>query len=105
MNITWLDINASYSHSSLALPSLEAQLQSQTRSGCKIEVVSGTLKTPVDDVLMETIESNPDYILATAWLFNVKYLLSILSNWLLLHSTALVPSPLYANPIFCEPLE
>ncbi|MBQ3175150.1 MAG: DUF4080 domain-containing protein [Bacteroidales bacterium] len=80
MNITWLDINASYSHSSLALPSLEAQLQSQTRSGCKIEVVSGTLKTPVDDVLMETIESNPDYILATAWLFNVKYLLSILSR-------------------------
>ncbi len=80
MNITWLDINASYSHSSLALPALEAQLEPQTRKKCAINVVSGTIKTPIEKTIIEIIDSNPDYILATAWLFNINCLLSVLSR-------------------------
>lgn len=80
MKITWLDINASYSHSSLALPALEAQLTPQTRSKCTFHIVSGTIKTPIDQIIVETLDSKPDYIFATVWLFNKEYLISALSK-------------------------
>lgn len=80
MNITWLDINASYSHSSLALPALESQLEPKVRKRCIINVVSGTIKSPLEEIIDQTIESAPQYIFATGWLFNIEYLLSVLSR-------------------------
>ncbi len=80
MNITWLDINASYSHSSLALPALESQLETEVRKRCTINVVCGTIKSPIEDIIDQTIKSAPQYILATGWLFNIGYLLSVLSR-------------------------
>lgn len=80
MNITWLDINASYSHSSLALPALEAQLTEEIRSKCKINVVNGTIKSSIDSIIAEVIDSEPQYIFATGWLFNIDYILSVLSR-------------------------
>ena len=80
MNITWLDINSSYSHSSLAIPALESQLDEDNRKKCHIHVVSGTIKTSADTIISEVLDSLPHYILATGWLFNIDYLLSVLSR-------------------------
>ena len=80
MNITWLDIDASYSHSSLALPALEAQLTDEVRSLCTINIVSGTIKSSLDQIIAEVIDSDAQYILATGWLFNIDYLISVLSR-------------------------
>lgn len=77
MNLLWLDINASYSHSNLALPLLEAQLQQSLREKCNWKIVSGTVKTPHEKILEEIIEFTPDFIFATAWLFNIEYLVRI----------------------------
>lgn len=80
MNITWLDINASYSHSSLALPALEAQLDDEVRNKTNFRVVSGTIKSNIDSIIEELIYTNPQYILATGWLFNIEYIISVLSK-------------------------
>ena len=78
MKFLWLDINASYSHSSLALPSLEAQIGDVTNKQIEWQVVSGTIKSNKDEIISQIIACSPDYIFATGWLFNIEYLLSLL---------------------------
>ncbi len=78
MKFLWLDINASYSHSSMALPALEAQIDSETRNSIEWQIVSGTIKSCKEPIISQVTESAPDYIFATGWLFNIEYLLSIL---------------------------
>lgn len=80
MNFVWLDINASWSHSSLALPALHANLAKQTQDECNMQVVSGTIKSGIPQILEELQAKEPQYIFATAWLFNIDYLNQILSR-------------------------
>lgn len=80
MNFIWLDINASWSHSSLALPALHANLHEDTAARCNMKVVRGTVKTPVSQIVEEVAILEPTYIFATAWLFNIDYLASVLSR-------------------------
>lgn len=80
MNFVWLDINASWSHSSLALPALHANLAKQTQDECNMQVVSGTIKSGIPQILEELQAKEPSYIFATAWLFNIDYLNQILSR-------------------------
>lgn len=80
MNFVWLDINASWSHSSLALPALHANLTKQTQEECNMQVVSGTIKSGISQILEELQAKEPSYIFATAWLFNIDYLNQILSR-------------------------
>lgn len=80
MNFVWLDINASWSHSSLALPALHANLEPQTREACNIQVVRGTIKSPVQQIVEEMAQLQPTYIFATAWLFNINYLNEVLGR-------------------------
>lgn len=80
MKFLWLDINASYSHSSLALPALHAQLKEPVLSACNWYAVQGTIKTNPGQILSEILEIAPDYIFATGWLFNIERLLEILSK-------------------------
>lgn len=80
MNFVWLDINASWSHSSLALPALHANLAKQTQDECNMQVVSGTIKSGIPQILEELQAKDPSYIFATAWLFNIDYLNQILSR-------------------------
>ena len=67
MNISWLDINSSYSHSSLALPAIEV---------CKKEneniwsVISATINSDIYLITKEIYSQKPDVIAATLWLFN-----------------------------------
>ena len=78
MNFVWLDINASWSHSSLALPALHANLKPQTQAACNMQVVRGTIKSPVQQIVQELEQLKPSYIFATAWLFNINYLNEVL---------------------------
>ena len=78
MNFIWLDINASWSHSSLALPALHANLSPQTQAACNMQVVRGTIKSPVQQIVQELEQLQPTYIFATAWLFNINYLKEVL---------------------------
>lgn len=80
MNFVWLDINASWSHSSLALPALHANLLPATAIECDMQVVRGTIKSPVSQIVEELQVLKPDYIFATAWLFNIDYLIGVLSR-------------------------
>lgn len=78
MNFIWLDINASWSHSSLALPALHANLHPHIQERCNMQVVRGTIKSPVQQIVQELEAMQPTYIFATAWLFNVNYLNDVL---------------------------
>ncbi len=78
MKFLWLDINASFSHSSLALPALEAQLTPQIRKQTEWQVVSGTIKSNREQIISQIAIAQPSYIFATGWLFNIEYLLSVL---------------------------
>ena len=80
MNFIWLDINASWSHSSLALPALHANLSPQTQAACNMQVVRGTIKSPVQQIVQELEQLQPTYIFATAWLFNINYLKEVLGR-------------------------
>lgn len=80
MNFVWLDINASWSHSSLALPALHANLTAETAQMCNMQVVRGTIKSNISEILAELQAQNPTYIFATAWLFNTNYLREILTR-------------------------
>ena len=78
MNFIWLDINSSWSHSSLALPALHANLSPATADACNMQVVRGTIKSPVAQVVQQVAQLDPTYIFATGWLFNINYLNEVL---------------------------
>ncbi|MFR9650345.1 MAG: B12-binding domain-containing radical SAM protein [Rikenellaceae bacterium] len=72
--LVWLDISASYSHSSLALPAIEA---------CRVgddyhwSRVSGTINSDIYSLVREIYESSPSLIAATLWLFNHEVVLKV----------------------------
>ena len=80
MRILWLDINSSYSHSSLAIPALDAQLDRATREMHEWKIVSGYLKTDPDEIIQDIDCFAPEMILTTLWLFNHAYVTSILKK-------------------------
>ena len=80
MNFIWLDINASWSHSSLALPALHANLSPDTAAACNMQVVRGTIKSAVAQIVQEVAQLDPSYIFATGWLFNINYLNEVLAR-------------------------
>ena len=77
--ITWLDINSSYSHSSAALPFIEAQ-QKKHSTKYQWETVKGTLKSNIPQIISDLIKQKPDIIAYTSWLFTCDYLHQILSR-------------------------
>lgn len=80
MRILWLDINASYSHSSLAIPALHAQLSKSIKDRDIWRVVSGSINKDTTYYLSEISEFSPDIILSTLWLFNHKKVISVLER-------------------------
>jgi hypothetical protein len=81
MKILWLDINSSYSHSSLAIPAMDAQLDEYSRQKHSWEIVRGTLKTPANQILEKIYEFNPSIIFSTLWLFNHNSVNHILAKF------------------------
>lgn len=80
MRILWLDINASYSHSSLAIPALHAQLDATIESAHNWRVISGTQKKDKSYYITEAELFKPDLILSTLWLYNHKFVVSLLEK-------------------------
>ncbi|MEG1586607.1 MAG: DUF4080 domain-containing protein [Bacteroidales bacterium] len=78
MQILWLDLNSSYSHSSLALPAIHAQCQNLDQFNW--DVVRTTININVGTIVNEVVLKKPDLICATAWLFTHEHLLAILSR-------------------------
>lgn len=78
MKILWLDINSSYSHSSVALPAIHAQV-----SGCdewEWYVVRGTINDNPGALAAAVAEQRPDVIAATFWLFTHQMQIEVLSR-------------------------
>lgn len=81
MNILWLDINASYSHASLALPALHAQLMNTPLATAHHwSVVRGSTKADPNLLLEQVLEKEPQLILASLWLFTHEYVVSLLAR-------------------------
>ena len=78
MKILWLDINSSYSHSSVALPAIHAQV-----AGCyewEWCVVRGTINDNPGTLAAAVAEREPDVIAATFWLFTHQMQIEVLSR-------------------------
>ena len=78
MKILWLDINSSYSHSSVALPAIHAQVSDKKEwEWC---VVRGTINDNPGAIAAEVVQQKPDIIAATFWLFTHRMQIEILSR-------------------------
>lgn len=78
MKILWLDINSSYSHSSVALPAIHAQVAS--RQDWEWCVVRGTINDNPGSLAAAVAEHRPDVIAATFWLFTHRMQIEVLSR-------------------------
>lgn len=78
MKILWLDINSSYSHSSVALPAIHAQVSGRTE--WEWTVVRGTINDNPGALAAAVAEEKPDLIAATFWLFTHQMQLEVLSR-------------------------
>ena len=78
MRILWIDINSSYSHSSVALPAIHAQVMDKTEwEWC---VVRGTINDAPGALAAAIAEQQPDIIAATFWLFTHQMQIEVLSR-------------------------
>ena len=78
MRILWLDINSSYSHSSVALPAIHAQVSGKTEwEWC---VVRGTINEDPGTLAAAAAAEKPDVIAATFWLFTHQMQIEVLSR-------------------------
>lgn len=106
MKLLWADINASYSHSNLAFPAMEAQLPERIRRLCEWKVISGTTKSPQEELIMQITNFEPQFIFATGWLFNITYLTRLIEKCkILMPSTEVVlggPEFLGDNSLFLQ---
>ena len=78
MKILWLDINSSYSHSSVALPAIHAQVCD--RDDWEWMVVRGTINDNPGVLAAEVAAHKPDIIAATFWLFTHRMQIEVLSR-------------------------
>lgn len=78
MKILWLDINSSYSHSSVALPAIHAQVSGRT--DWEWSVVRGTINDNPGALAAAVAQEQPDVIAATFWLFTHQMQVEVLSR-------------------------
>ena len=78
MKILWLDINSSYSHSSVALPAIHAQVS--YHEDWEWSVVRGTINDNPGALAAAVAQECPDVIAATFWLFTHQMQLEVLSR-------------------------
>ena len=78
MKILWLDINSSYSHSSVALPAIHAQVSG--RAEWEWSVVRGTINDNPGTLAAAVAQEQPDVIAATFWLFTHQMQIEVLSR-------------------------
>ena len=78
MKILWLDINSSYSHASVALPAIHAQVSEKRQwEWC---VIRGTINDNPGTIAAAVTQHEPDIIAATFWLFTHRMQIEVLSR-------------------------
>ena len=75
IKIVWLDLNSSYAHSSLALPSLHAQVMHN--DNIQWAVVSATINEQVGPIIEKVYREKPIIVAASMWLFNHESLMHL----------------------------
>lgn len=78
MKILWLDINSSYSHSSVALPAIHAQVCDN--NDWEWSVVRGTINDNPGTLAAAVAEQQPDVVAATFWLFTHRMQIEVLTR-------------------------
>ena len=78
MKLLWIDLNSSYSHSSLALPAIHAQMPED--SEIQWVRVSVTINENVGMIVEKIFQHKPDILAGTLWLFNHEIMLHICSR-------------------------
>lgn len=93
MKLLWIDLNCSFSHSSLALPALHAQVMDNSQ--VEWAVVHSTNGEPTGIAVNAIYNHRPDVIAATAWLFTHEQLMHIIKRIkaLLPHATVILGGP------------
>ncbi|MCH5327528.1 MAG: DUF4080 domain-containing protein [Coprobacter sp.] len=104
MRLLWIDLNSSYTHASLALPAIHAQIPDDPM--VKWTVVSATINENIGTIVENAARYRPDIIAATTWLFNREVLLHVISRLKTLFPAATVilggPEFLDKNYVFLQ---
>ena len=79
MRLLWLNINSSYSHSSLALPSIHAQ-SAPVNLNTDWFVLDGVISSDPGTLAAEAVSFKPDIITSTVWIFNHDIQIKVLSR-------------------------
>lgn len=90
MNIVFVSVNSSYSHSSLAYGYLRA-FSERFLPDCRWTLLETSISEDRGRFLSKIIDAKPDVLLSTAYLFNVNYLMELFASF-----KALMPeTPVY----------
>jgi len=77
MKITWLAVNASFSHTSVALPLLHVAARHVPADW---KVVRATPKDNLSAVVARVVETQPDAVAATVYLFTHRFVAEVLAR-------------------------
>ena len=83
MRITFLSVNSSFSHTSMAYPILRGYCDPEKLHDWTL--VECATKEKTERVLHRLSQSNPEMILASAYIFSCKELYEILSRYVLIN--------------------
>ncbi len=75
LRLTWLDIAASHSHASAALPRLHSACMN--RDFVVWSPVHSTTRDSVEEITCRVLQTRPDLLAATVWLFNRRAVLAV----------------------------
>ena len=75
-NLVFLELNSSYSHSMLSY-CLIRSLAEREAPGWNWMHTTATIKTPVEDIVLDVESCEPDILLATAYIFNLELLCEV----------------------------
>lgn len=88
VKIAYLSIASSYSHSSPVYGQLRAFAEENCADGMEWELIETSINDNFDDTILRVLAFSPDLILSTAYLFNIEFIIKILSRVFLLKSDA-----------------
>jgi radical SAM superfamily enzyme YgiQ (UPF0313 family) len=100
LNIAWLSVNASYSHSSLALPLLHASCRDIPDANW-IQVET-TIHDKPNKVVDRLLNYSPDVVLGTGYLFTIEFTLDVCARFKALSPNTLL---ILGGPEFLGPNE
>lgn len=90
LRILYLSVNSSFSHSSPAYGQLRAFSEENYKEAMDWKFVECSINDSFDETIHRILDFNPNLILSTAYLFNIEFILKLLSRVFLLQSDTLI---------------